>query len=317
MIEQIPPKPENLRKKDLALIMVVDWLAETLEIEPEQLISFKKKDPDQVVVSAIPCKRNFGLKAFRLLTKYAVGLEKIKSEDSSEDSLKQLDKLTTLLKDRQIRESDSKDLQLTPHGQALFVTAESISQKAKVDVGSLIEIQPSRKGGGSKVVTSPCKINFGNKFQRELKKYAKDLNENKETANHDRLKELAKKLINIKEGIIMLEELKNPVFTQSLHTVVRDIADLLRINPIRLMREFNQFDYGKPLEKNVLQPTQENIGPQFYRALIQAARTFTRGGLKEGRGVLDHAALIGSVDNPKKLKKLQLDKKEEDNKKKK
>ena len=170
MVEQLSPKPDNLRKKGLALTIVVDWLAETLEIEPEQLISFKKKGPDQVAVSATPCKRNFGLKAFRLLTKYAGDLEKIKSEDSSE----QLDKLTTLLKGRQIRESDSRDLQLSPHGQALFVAAEGISQEAKVNVGSLIEIQPSKKGSGSKVVTSLCNINFGNKFQRELKKYAED-----------------------------------------------------------------------------------------------------------------------------------------------
>ena len=114
----------------------------------------------------------------------------------------------------------------------------------------------------------------------------------------------------------MPEELKNPDFTQSLHNVVMDIADLIKINPTRLMKKFDDFNPGQSLEKNVLQPTQENIGPRFYRALIQVTRTFTQGGLKEGIATLDHTALIGSVDDPKKLEKLQQDKKEKDNKKK-
>jgi len=301
--EKLPTKSlESLKRTPggEALEIVAIYIAEEVEdLELDQLIAFIPRGKDGVMVSAGPCEENFGQEAHRRLKNLAVD---VKNEE--EDCQKQFEQLAKMLSNLLEGGDELQWLLLTPHGDALEAAASLIAEKVGVELEDLITIKPSG-GGKAKVVTTPARENFGRAFQAEFKKFAKALRKDTEEASHEKLEELAKMLSDILELEITTEELKDPDFAFALYEVVGDFADLIKIDPKHLMREYEGFESGEKLRSNSLQPTLQNIGPRLYRAIIRATRTFYEGGLGDGKGEKDYPGLLGSIDDMKKIERLQ------------
>jgi acylphosphatase len=282
-------------------------LAEILGMDVNELIVIRQISKDKAMVSAVPCKTNFGTGFHTLLKGFAKNLRDGKEEAGHE----QLKELAETLEEIVETKDKTLALTLTPYGEALRTTADFLNEETGISQDSLITIKSS---GGIKagVVTTPCRRNFGRVFQKEFKGFAKNLRDGEEEAGHEQLKELAETLEEIVESVIMPEEREDPDFVSALHTIVGDFADLIKINPKRLMRGYERFKYGQKLAGGRLKPTLENIGPQLYRKLIKVTRAFTQGGFGGGKGAIDYLALLTAVDDEEKMVELQLEKEKED-----